>query len=323
MSASNTVSGMVVSRRERIIGTTWRMIVILMAVFFALLPVIFVTSSALNPAGTLGTQTLIPRGVDRLDDMVYNFQQLLFNEESLKTAPFWNWFANSFIIAGVTTFFTLIITMLSAYSFSRFRFYGRRSLLLGVLLIQSFPNLLAMVAVFLILLEIGRLATAIPDALPFLSFIDWSFMSRLGLNSLGGLILVYVGGAMGLNTWLMKGYLDSIPREIDESARVDGATNWQIFWVLIFPLIRPMLVVIGVTVFIFIFNDFVLARIILRDAENWTLMVGLYNFISAEFNRDWGLFAAGSLVAGAPVVLLYLVLQDQIVSGLTSGAVKG
>lgn len=316
-------SGMVISPTERIIGTTWRMIVILLATFFALFPVLFVISSAINPAGTLGTQSLLPRSVESLSDLTTNFQELLFNEQSLEIYPFWAWLRNSFIVATISTVSIVVITMMSAYAFSRFRFYGRKTMLLSILLLQAFPNLLAMVAVFLILLEIGRLATAIPEALPFLNFIDWSFIELFGLNALGGLILVYVGGAMGVNTWLMKGFFDTIPRDIDESARVDGATHWQTFWLLIFPLVRPILAVIGVLSFIGTFNEFVLARIMLRDSTRWTLMVGLQNFISADFNQDWGLFAAGALVSGAPVVIIYLVLQDQIVGGLTAGAVKG
>ncbi|MBC8097966.1 MAG: ABC transporter permease subunit, partial [Armatimonadetes bacterium] len=185
------------------------------------------------------------------------------------------------------------------------------------------PNLLALVAVFLLLQQIGRMSEVIPQALPFLAFIDWRFLNLFGLDSLGGLILVYLGGAMGLNTWLMKGFFDSIPREIDESAMVDGATHWQTYRLLIFPLVRPILAVVAVLSFVGTFNEFVLARLLLRTKENWTLMVGLFEFINADFNRDWGKFAAGALVAATPVVIVYLLLQDQIVGGLTQGAVKG
>lgn len=316
-------SRMVQSKRERYVGLAVRMVIILLGVAFALFPIIFVTSSAFNPQGTLSTRSLIPQGVDSVSELFSNFEELMFDETSLAIYPFWNWIANSLIVASVSTILILLMTALSAYSFSRFRFYGRRSLLLGILLIQAFPNLLAMVALFLILLEIGRLATVIPAALPFLDFIDWTWLELFSLNSLGGLILVYMGGAMGVNTWLMKGFLDAIPRDIDESATVDGATHWQTFWMLIFPLLRPILAVVGVLAFVGTFNEFVLARVLLRDKENWTLMVGLFNFISADFNRDWGLFAAGALISGAPIVVLYLALQDQIVGGLTAGAVKG
>lgn len=319
--ATHQQSRAVMSRREAIVGVTLRMIIILTAVAFALFPVLFIAASAFNPAGTLSTGRLIPPGVDSLDELVTNFRALLV--EDLALYPFWNWILNSFIVASISTTLVVLITALSAYSFSRFRFRGRRSLLLAVLLIQVFPNLLAMVALFLILLEIGQMVDTIPAVLPFLSFIDWSWLRIFSLNSLGGLILIYMAGAMGINTWLMKGFFDSIPRDIDESAHVDGATNWQIFWLLIFPLVRPILAVVGVLAFVGTFNEFVLARIILREKENWTLMVGLYNFISADFNRDWGKFAAGALVSSVPVIALYLALQDQIVGGLTQGAVKG
>ncbi|RMG70633.1 MAG: ABC transporter permease subunit [Chloroflexi bacterium] len=292
-----------------------------MALIFALFPVLFIISSAFNPSGTLSTQTFLPARVESADELLTNFRALMVEE--LDIYPFWNWIANSFIVASVTTILVVLITALAAYAFSRFRFRGRRQLLLGILLIQVFPNLLAMVALFLILLEIGRLSDTIPMAFPFLDFIDWGWINLFGLDSLGGLILVYMGGAMGINTWLMKGFFDSIPKDIDESALVDGASHWQIFWVLIFPLVRPILAVVGVLAFVGTFNEFVLARIILRDKDTWTLMVGMYNFINSDFNRDWGKFAAGALVSGTPVVILYLALQDQIVGGLTQGAVKG
>jgi arabinogalactan oligomer / maltooligosaccharide transport system permease protein len=314
-------SRMVMSGRDRTLGLALRMVVILIALFFALFPVLFIVSSAFNPAGTLSTQSLIPRGVDDVSELFSNFEALMFRE--LRQYPFWNWIFNSFFVASISTILVVLITALAAYSFSRFRFSGRRSLLLGVLLIQVFPNLLAMVALFLILQEISRLSTSIPNALPFLAFIDWSWLRLFGLNSLGGLILVYMGGAMGINTWLMKGFFDSIPRDIDESAMVDGATHWQTFWQLIFPLVRPILAVVGILAFVGTFNEFILARVILRSKENWTLMIGLFEFINADFNRDWGKFAAGALISGVPVVVLYLMLQDQIVGGLTQGAVKG
>lgn len=311
----------VMSQRERVVNLTVRGIFIFFAIVFALFPVVFILSSAFNPAGTLSTRSLIPQGITDASELFTNFRALMFEE--LDLFPFWNWIANSLIVATVTTVLNVMITALSAYSFSRFRFYGRRTLLLGVLLIQVFPNLLALVALFLILQQIGRLSTIIPEALPFLSGINWSFLNMFGLNSLGGLILVYLGGAMGLNTWLMKGFFDSIPRDIDESAMVDGASHWQTYWMLIFPLVRPILAVVAVLSFVGTFNEFVLARLLLRDKTNWTLMVGLFEFINADFNRDWGKFAAGALLSATPVVIVYLILQDQIVGGLTQGAVKG
>jgi ABC-type maltose transport system permease subunit len=278
-----------------------RIVIVTAALIFALFPVIWIISAALNPAGSMVSQTLIPQNVNSIDDLLINFNRLFNNPQ----VPFWRWIGNSLMVAGTSTIFTVLITALCAYSFSRFRFRGRRALLLSILLIQVFPNILAMVAVYLMLLQIGTY-------IPFFS-----------LNSHGALILVYVGGGMGVNIWLMKGFFDSIPRDIDESALVDGATHWQTFWHLIFPLVQPILAVVAVLSFVGTINEFLLARIILTDRENWTLMVGLFNFVEAEFTDDWGVFAAGALVAATPIVILYLALQRFIVGGLTVGAVKG
>lgn len=315
-----TSSGMVQSSQEVLVANIIRIIVIGIALIFALFPVIFVTLSAFNPDGTISTFS-IPE-VEKPSDFFQNFYDLMFNEVNLAINPFWLWLRNSFVVAITSTILSLLITALSAYSFSRFRFWGRRQLLLGILLIQVFPNLLAMIALYLILQQIGTLPDAIPDRLPFLAWIDWSWLNLFALNSLGGLILVYLGGAMGINTWLMKGFFDSVPRDIDESALVDGATHWQIFWLLIFPLVRPILAVVGVLSFVGTFNEFVLASILLSD-NNETLMVGLFGFIDDQFDKNWGMFSAGALVSALPVVIIYIALQDQIVGGLTAGSVKG
>jgi ABC-type maltose transport system permease subunit len=178
-------------------------------------------------------------------------------------------------------------------------------MLKGILLIQVFPSLLAMVAVFLLISQIGER-------------IPW-----LGLNTHAGLIMVYLGGAMGINIWLMKGFFDTVPRAIDESAMVDGATHWQTFTQLLLPLMRPILVVVGILSFIGTYGDFVLARILLKSTEQYTLMVGLFIFTSGQFSQQWGQFTAGALMGALPIMIIYLVLQDQIVGGLTQGSVKG
>lgn len=316
-----TSSGMVQSREEVIVGNTIRVVIIAIAVVFALFPIIFVFASSFNPAGNLATRSLIPSGIEQPSDLLTNYHALLVEETEL--FPFPRWVMNSFIVASTTTILGVLITALSAYAFSRFRFFFRRQLLLGILLMQVFPNLLAMVAIFLMLQQITTLAESIPQVLPFLSFIDWTWIEIFGLNSLGGLILVYLGGVMGINTWLMKGFFDSIPRDIDESALVDGATHWQIFWLLIIPLVRPILAVVAILSFVGSFNEFVLARVLLKDRENFTLMVGLFQFVASDFNRDWGKFAAGAVMSSIPVIVIYIALQDQIVGGLTAGSVKG
>ncbi|MBL8132346.1 MAG: sugar ABC transporter permease [Anaerolineae bacterium] len=283
------------------VGTILRVVFILVALIFSLFPVIWIISAAFNPSGSMVNQTFIPQNVESLDELLTNFNRL-FNDP---TVPFWSWMFNSLAVSGITTVLTVAMAAVSAYSFSRFRFSGRRALLVTTLLIQVFPNILAMVAIYLMLLQIGRY-------IPFFA-----------LNTHGGLILVYLAGGMGVNVWLMKGFFDTVPRDIDESALVDGATHWQTFRLLIVPLVTPVLAVVSILVFVGTLNEFLLARIILTDREKWTLMVGLFNFVSAEFTNDWGVFAAGSLIAATPVVLLYISLQRYIVGGLTAGAVKG
>jgi arabinogalactan oligomer/maltooligosaccharide transport system permease protein len=273
-----------------------RLAIAAVLILFAVFPVLWVLSASFNPTSSLATQRLIPANAG-----VGNYRELLESE----TFPFWTWFWNSIKIASITSVLSLAITTIAAYAFSRFRFSGRQTILKGILLIQVFPSLLALVATFLMLSQVG-------DVLPF-----------LGLNQHASLILVYLGGAMGVNIWLMKGFLDTVPRDIDESAMVEGATDWQIFTRLILPLLRPILIVIGILNYIGTYGEFVLARVLLKSNEQYTLMVGLERFAGAQFDQRWGIFAAGALIGALPIMIIYLALQDQIVGGLTQGAVKG
>lgn len=283
------------SSRRRV-GTAIRLIICLGLIFFSVFPILWVISASLNQTGSLATQSLIPAnpGLD-------NYRTLL----TMGQFPYWTWFWNSIKISGITAFCSLSITTVAAYAFSRFRFRGRQPMLRGLLLIQVFPALLALVAIFLMLSQIGEVIPAI------------------GLNTHAGLILVYLGGAMGINIWLMKGFLDTIPRDIDESAMVEGANDWQIFTRLILPLLRPILIVIFILNYIGTYSEFVLARVLLKGAEQYTLMVGLQVFAGAQFTQRWGVFAAGVLIGALPIMIIYLLLQDQIIGGLTQGAVKG
>lgn len=273
-----------------------RWLIALVLIFFAIFPVLWVLSASLNPVNTLASARLIPENVG-LDN--YRF---LFNSPEF---PMLTWLWNSIKISSITTILSVTITTLAAYAFSRFRFAGRQNMLKAILLIQVFPGLLAMIAVFTLVTQFGTIIPA------------------LGLDTHTGLILVYLGGAMGVNIWLMKGFFDTIPRAIDESAMVDGATHWQIFTQLLLPLMRPILIVVAILSFIGTYGDFILARILLKSTEQYPLMVGLFIFTSGSFSQNWGPFAAGALIGALPIMIIYLLLQDQIVGGLTQGAVKG
>jgi arabinogalactan oligomer / maltooligosaccharide transport system permease protein len=275
----------------------WRHLVAWLALAFAVFPVLWILSASFNPVGTLVSQSFIPSSLS-----LENYRELLGG-----SVPYLAWFRNTVVITGIASLGNTLLSAFAAYAFSRMRFRGRRTGLLAVLLVQMFPQTLAFVAIFLIMANIG-------DVFP-----------AIGLGSQAGLVLVYLGGAMGVNTWLMKGFFDTIPVDLDESARIDGASHTQIFFRIIFPLVAPILAVVFLLSFIFLINDFVLASAVLGqgDPEKFTLAVGLYRFLSDQFNLRWGPFAAGAMIAGLPVILLFQFLQRFIVSGLTQGAVKG
>jgi ABC-type maltose transport system permease subunit len=293
-STAKAATGWRQSKKARFrINLTIKYIVAAIVLTFSLFPILWTISASLNPTSSVSGQELIP------DPATLNHYRTILNE------PFWLWMWNSFYIAAISALLVGIITLMSAYAFSRFRWVGRSQLLLLILLIQVFPAILAMVALFSILQQFGQY-------IPF-----------LGLNTHGGLILIYMGGAMGINVWLMKGFFDSVPREIDESGKVDGASDWQIFWRLLFPLVRPILVVSMILTFFGTYSDYLMPRVMITASEKYTLMLGLYNFIGDNYSQDWGPFAAGAVLGAIPMVVMYLLLQDFIVGGLTSGAVKG
>lgn len=267
-----------------------------LAALYALFPLAWVVSAALDPSNSLAGQGLIPR-----QPSLSNFVRLASDPHH----PFPLWLWNSVKISATSALIIVALSALAAYSFSRFRYRGRRAGLLAILLVQLFPNTLAMVSLFLLLQQVGKL-------------VPW-----LGLNTHGGLILIYSGGSLGFNTWLMKGYFDSIPRDLDESALIDGAGHLQVFRHVLLPLVRPILVVIGVLSFIGTYSDFLLPRVMLKSSENYTLALGMTLFIRGQFTREWGVFAAAALMGAAPIVLIFLALQSQLIGGLTRGAVKG
>ena len=292
-------------RRSRGGGTWWRHLVALVAVAFALFPILYIASSAFNADQTLSASSLVPANVT-LD----NFRDILSGElesaggQRLPT-PYLRWYANSLIVGGIAALATVLLGALAAYAFSRFRFRGRRLGMMTLLLIQMFPQFLALVAIYLILDATGEIFGA------------------LGLNTLTGLLVVYLAGAMGVNAWLMKGFFDTIPAELDESARVDGATPAQVFWGVILPLAAPVLAVVALLSFIGTLNDYVIASALMQTQDKFTLPVGMRFLVDQKYAEEWGPFTAGVLLAAIPVVLLFGFLQRFIVHGLTGGAVKG
>ena len=281
------------SRRRWIAEIGWRHVVGVVAVVYAAFPLVYVISASLSENGTL-------TGSNRLFGAVSTV-----NFADLGDTYFWTWMGNSLVIAITTGIGTVLMGAAAAYAFSRFRFSGRRLGLTSLLIIQMFPQILAFVAIFLLLLGLGNVVPA------------------LGLNSKIALICVYLGGSLGVNTFLMYGFFNTVPRELDEAAKIDGATHTQIYWTIILRLVSPILAVVGLLSFISTFGEFIIARIILQSESNWTVAVGLYGWVSSLLDANWGLFTAGAVIAAMPVLALFLFLQKYIVGGLTAGSVKG
>jgi arabinogalactan oligomer/maltooligosaccharide transport system permease protein len=292
-------------KRPKLRDTWWRHAAGIVGLVISLFPVVYIVSSAFNRDQTLGGATIVPTHVT-----LHNFGNLLHNNVTTSgggkaDAPYVNWYLSSLIVAAATAFFTVILSALAAYAFSRFRFKGRRLGMMTLLLIQMFPQFLAIVAIYLIVLNVGNI------------------FSVIGINTLLGVIVVYLGGSLGVQAWLLKGFFDTIPSELDESARVDGATAGQIFWGVVLPLAAPVLVVVALISFVGTLNEYVIASALLQTTDHFTLPVGMRGFIDQQYGQRWGPFTAGAMLAALPVAALFLFLQKYIVSGLTAGSVKG
>ncbi|MFO7321700.1 MAG: sugar ABC transporter permease [Chloroflexota bacterium] len=272
-----------------------RLVLLAIAIIYALFPVVWIISVSINPANTNVVRQLVP------PNATLQWYEMLLNSTQY---PFLTWLFNSVKLSVITMVLSLAVATFGAFALSRFRFTGRRLTLLTVFLVQVFPSSLLVIGIFNILLQLGI------------------YVDPVAINTHGGAILAYLGGALGINTWLLKGFFDTIPRELDEAAQIDGATHWIYFWRILLPLVRPILAVVAILIFISTYNDYVIALTLLRSTSQQTLSVGLNLFIS-DTGTEWGVFAAGALMGALPIVVLYLLMQDYIVGGLTSGAVKG
>jgi len=204
----------------------------------------------------------------------------------------------SLAVSAATTVVGLLLAITAAYALSRFRFPGRKSGLQALLISQMFPATLMLIPIYSILQKLGL------------------------LNSLGGLVLVYSTTSLPFCVWMLKGYFDTIPRDLEEAALMDGATPWQAFVRVVLPLSRPALAVTALFSFMSAWNEFILAATLLNDASLFTLPVALQRLVG-EYRVEWGQFAAGALLVSIPVMALFFALQKHLVGGLTSGGVKG
>ncbi|KYD15150.1 sugar ABC transporter permease [Caldibacillus debilis] len=254
-------------------------------------PLLWTVGASFNPGNSLVSTSIIPKN-PTLD----HYKELFEGKESLQYVQ---WFINSMKISFFTMIGSVITVSFSAYAFSRFRFKGRKNGLTLFLLLQMVPQFSALVALFVLAQMLGM------------------------MNSHWLLIFLYIGGLIPMNTYLMKGYLDSIPVDLDESARIDGASHTKIFFRILVPLSKPMIAVVAMNGFTGPLGDFVLSSAILRTPESYTLPIGLYNLVNQVMGASYTTFAAGAILISIPVAIVFLMLQKNFVSGLTSGGTKG
>lgn len=275
----------------------WRHLVVLFFVFFSLYPIAWTVSASLNPVDTLQGAEIIPGNLT-----LRNYRAIFANPE---LTPFMTWLGNTWRISVIAALGNVFLATLAAFAFSRLRFRGRRASLISLLLVQVFPQFLAFIAIFLLLDQLNDLFPGV------------------GTNTHTGLILVYLGGAIGFNAFLLKGFMDAVPVSLDESARVDGASPFQIYWKIIVPLIRPAIAVVFFITFIGIYGEFILAQTLLRSTDQLTYAVGLRLFTQSDYTAKWGQLGAATVIGAAPIVITFLAAQRHIISGLLTGGVKG
>jgi ABC-type maltose transport system permease subunit len=267
----------------------------LVLIVFAVLPFFWIVSTSFNAARSLLGATLIPSTIT-----VNNYTELLGNP----SLSFGKWMLNSLKVSSISVVCIVFLTCISAYALSRFRFKGKRSVMMGIMILNIFPGILAMVAIFVMMQQFGN------------------YIPYIGLNTHGGLICVYIAGSMSINVLMVKSYIDSISVELDESAHIEGATYWQIFWKIIFPVIKPMVITVAILVFMATYGDFVIANLLLKGNDKVTVMVGIYQFTQQRFDTNWGIVTAGTILAAIPAVVLFFLSQRYIISGLTMGSTK-
>ena len=255
-----------------------------------LVPIFYALSVSFSGAGSTlsGDFSFIPE-----DPSLENYRAILFDE------PFLLWLKNSLLLSVGTVAIAMLCAVTAAYACSRWRFRGRRPLLKALLVLNAFPQVLSLFAYYRILRLSGL------------------------LNSHAGLMLIYAGSMCVFGVWNMKGYFDTIPVEIEEASKIDGANDAQMIWRIVLPLAKPAIVVTCVMVLITVWNEYLFAATFLLDSDYYSLAAGLYQLQSNDYTRSWPLFTAASILSSLPLLVIFFKIQKYMVSGLTAGGVKG
>lgn len=264
------------------------MTIFIIVSLFVLYPLVYVVSAAFSPGTGIASVNIVPFG----DGFTAKHFIRLFTETS-----YGKWFSNTLIIAVSTSVSTVVIASLGAYVYSRFKFTFKKPMLMSMLILQIFPSFVGMVAIYVILLRIG------------------------GLDQLWGLVLVYVAGNIPYNTWLVKNYMDTVSRSLDEAARIDGAGHFRIYATIILPVARPIITFLAITSFTAPWMDFIFPKMVLRSVDKQTLALGLFSFVTDKKN-EFTTFAAGSLIVAIPFIIFFILSQKVMITSFGGAAVK-
>ncbi|WP_225445982.1 sugar ABC transporter permease [Paenibacillus arenosi] len=280
---------MIGKKKQSIIRLTLSYILLGLIALTVFYPTLWILMSSIRPGTSIYSDTLIP------SNPTFEHYINLFTSSQYM---YGQWYVNTLKIAVFNTLIALVLVICTAYALSRFRFRGRKTLMSTILVLGMFPGFMAMIAVYILLLQLDL------------------------LDSHWALILVYSAGAP-LGAFLVKGFFDTIPKSLEEAARIDGASHFTIFTRIMLPLSKPMITYVALTTFAGSWVDFIFARMVLRTKENWTLAVGLWDMVANNSSSSFTMFAAGSVLIAVPITLLFLFLQRFLVEGLTAGASKG
>ncbi len=281
---------MIKNKHKRTFKLALLNVVFILLCFVTLIPIIYALSVSLNASNSIITTELrlFPREIT-----LNNYKEMLFNQ------PFLLWAKNSFLLSSLTVLLTISVAVPAAYSFSRFKFSGRKAVMNILLLLNAFPAILSLFAIYRIIRLMNLLNTNI------------------------GIVIIFTGTMIIFALWNMKGYFDSIPIEIEEAAKIDGVNDFNLLTKIILPLAAPSIIVTSVLVLIYVWNEYIFTTIFLSGSENYTLAVGLFSLQATDYTRNWPLFTAASILTSLPVLIIFFVIQKNMVSGLSSGSVKG
>lgn len=275
-------------KKPELINKTLVTLIFLVISFFVLYPLVYVVSAAFAPGNGIASVSIVPFG----DGVTFEHFRYLFTE-----SDYGKWFRNTLFVATATSALTVVIASLGAYVFSRFRFALKKPMLMSYLILQIFPSFVGMVAIYVILLRIG------------------------GLDTLWGLVLVYIAGNIPYNTWLVKNYMDTVSRNLDEAARIDGAGHFRIYATIIMPVAKPIITFLAIASFTAPWMDYIFPKMVLRSVDRQTLALGLFSFVTDKKN-DFTIFAAGSLLVAVPFVIFFVMTQKLMITSFGGAAVK-